>query len=203
VAPFIGERSMARTRNDVINGYLNEILSLEEHVDKAIKGQIEDFDEQQPEAARTLAQIESTIARHVVALKSLCDHRKASGSAVVEVVRRAGAVVAGVGAAAMDLIRNEKLPKDLRDDYAAINLAAIGYVMLHTTALALDDQEVAAVAKSHLADLARAVTTLTALIPSAVVQSLHDDGLPARDDVLPAVAQMIQSIWSGAELVRA
>ena len=46
------------------------------------------------------------------------------------------------------------------------------------------------------------ITTLVALIPSAVVQSLHDDGLPARDDVLPAVAEMIQSMWSGGELVR-
>jgi hypothetical protein len=193
---------MGRTRNDVINAYLLEILSVEEHIDKAIKGQIEDFDEQQPEVARPLAQIEASIARHVVALKSLCDRRKASGSAVVEVVRRAGAVMAGVGAAAMDLIRNEKPPKDLRDDYAAINLAAIGYVMLHTTARALDDPEVADIAKRHLADHARAITTLVALIPSAVVQSLHDDGLPARDDVLPAVAEMIQSMWSGGELAR-
>jgi hypothetical protein len=175
------------------------MLSLEEHIDKAIKGQIEDLDEKQPEFARVLSQIEASIGRHVVALKSLSDHRKASGSAVAEVVKRAGAVVAGVGAAAIDLIRNEKLPKDLRDDYTAINLAAIGYVMLHTTALSLDDQEVADVARSHLADHARAVMALTALIPSAVIKSLKDDGLPARDDVLAAVAHTVQSVWSGAE----
>jgi hypothetical protein len=187
---------MTRTRTEAINSYITDMLSLEEHIDKAIKGQIEDLDENEPEVTRVLTMIETTIQRHIRALEALSDQRKAGGGGIAEAVKRAGSVVAGAGAAAIDFIRNEKLPKDLRDDYTAMSLAAIGYVMLHTTALSLDDPEVADVARSHLADHAKAVMLLHNIIPSAVIKFLRDDGLPAREEVLPQVAHTIESVWS-------
>ena len=95
--------------------------------------------------------------------------RDAGGvSMVAEAVKRAGSIVAGLGAAAIDLVRNEKLPKALRDDYTALNLAAIGYAMLFTTARALDDARVADLAERHLRDHA---------------------------DVLPAVGRSLEDVW--------
>ena len=54
-----------------------------------------------------------------------------------DAIKRAGSALLGLGAAAVDLVRNEGLPKNLRDDYTAFSLATIGYVMLYTTASAL------------------------------------------------------------------
>jgi hypothetical protein len=74
--------------------------------------------------------------------------------------------------------------------------------MLHTTALALEDPEVAEVARVHLADHARAVMLLHNIIPSVVIQFLRDEGLPAQVDVLPQISHTLESVWSrGAEQV--
>jgi hypothetical protein len=186
---------MSRTRIEAINSYITDMLALEEHISKAIRGQIEDLDEQEPEVSRLLTRIETTILRHIRALDDLAEQRKAKGGGIAEAVKRAGSAVAGVGAAAIDFIRNEKLPKDLRDDYTAINLAVIGYVMLHTTARALDDPEVAELARSHLADHANSVMLLHNVIPSVVIKFLRDEGLPAREEVLPEIAHTLESVW--------
>ena len=87
----------------------------------------------------------------------------------------------------------------LRDDYAALSLATVGYVMLHTTALSLGDDEVAALAHRHLKDHAKSVMTLHNIIPGAVIRFLQSDGLPANEDVLPQIAENLEEVWrSGA-----
>jgi hypothetical protein len=111
------------------------------------------------------------------------------------VIKRAGSAVLGLGAAAIDLVRKEGLPKNLRDDYTAFSLATIGYVMLHTTALALDDREVAELARQHFSDYAEAVTRLHNVIPAAVVRYLKEDGLPVRENVLPEISRTIEEVW--------
>ena len=126
-------------------------------------------------------------------LKALSERRKAGGA--VEAIKRAGSAVLGLGAAAIDLVRNEGLPKNLRDDYTAFSLATIGYLMLHTTALALDDQEVGDLARQHFADYAEAVTLLHNVVPGAVIRFLKEDGLLVREDVLPEISRTIEEIW--------
>jgi hypothetical protein len=130
-------------------------------------------------------------------LNTLAEAREASTGmgGIAEAVKRAGSTVAGLGAAVIDMLRNEKLPKDLRDDYTAVSLAAIGYVMLLTTARALDDAAVAEVAEQHLRDYAGSIMTLTQIIPGAVVKFLQQDGLPARADVLPNVVNTVVEAW--------
>ena len=78
---------------------------------------------------------------------------------------------------------------------AGTSLAAIGYVMLHTTALSLGDREVADLAHRHLKDHARSVMRLHNVIPSAVIAFLQHDGLPARTDVLQEVSRNIETVW--------
>ena len=100
------------------------------------------------------------------------------------------------GAAAIDFVRNEKLPKNLRDDYTATSLAAIGYVMLYTTATSLGDREVADLAQRHLREHARNVMLLHNVIPGAVITFLQNDELPARSDALPEISRNLESVWS-------
>jgi hypothetical protein len=104
-------------------------------------------------------------------------------------------VVLGLGAAAIDLVRREGLPKNLRDDYTAFSLATIGYVMLYTTGLGLEDREVAELARQHFADYADAVTRLHNIVPAAVIRFLKEDGLPVREDVLPEVSRTTEEVW--------
>lgn len=187
---------MSRDANEAINSYITDMLALEQHIHKAINGQIEDLDEDYPDVVRHLRLVEREVEGHIDSLKALVERRAEGGQGLADVVKRAGSAVLGAGAAAIDFVRNEKLPKNLRDDYTATSLAAIGYVMLHTTALSLGDREVAELAHRHLRDHARSVMRLHNVIPSAVIAFLQQDGLPARTDVLEEVSRNIETVWS-------
>ncbi len=187
---------MARTSQDAIHSYVTDMLALEDHIEKAIMAQVEDFEDDYPAVGAALKEMHGTIERHITSLRGLEDLRDAGPRLdVADFIKRAASTVAGLGAAAIDLVRTEKLPKNLRDDYTAFSLATIGYVMLHTTARSLGDARVAAVAESHLTDYTRMVMSLNDLIPSTVVALLKEEGLPARDEVLPEIEETIRSAW--------
>ena len=183
---------MPRSKDEAINSYVTDMLSLEEHVHKAVQGQLEDLADY-PEVTRDLRQVLRKVEQHISDLKDLSRRRKAEGPS--DLVKRAGSALLGLGAAAVDLVRNEGLHKNLRDDYTAFSLATIGYLMLHTTALGLEEQEVADLARQHFADYAQAVTLLHNVIPGAVLRFLREDGLPVREEVLPEISRTIEEIW--------
>lgn len=183
---------MARNRSESINSYITDMLALEDHIEKALRGQLEDLKDH-PDVHRDLKQIHRKVEHHVSDLKGLTERRNARTP--TDVIKRVGSALLGLGAAAVDLIRTEGLPKNLRDDYTAFSLATIGYVMLHTTALTLDDQEVADLARQHFADYAEAVTLLHNLIPGAVIRYLKEEGLLVREDVLPEISRTIEEVW--------
>jgi hypothetical protein len=183
---------VARDKDEAINSYITDMLSLEEHIEKAVRGQLDDL-EDYPEVTRDLKQILHKVEQHVSDLREISERRKARGAS--DAIKRAGSTLLGLGAAAVDLVRTEGLPKNLRDDYTAFSLATIGYVMLHTTALSLEEREVAELARQHFADYAFAVTLLHNVIPGAVVRFLREDGLPVREDVLPQISRTIEEIW--------
>ncbi|MBA3318945.1 MAG: hypothetical protein H0T50_12765 [Gemmatimonadales bacterium] len=183
---------MAPDRNESINSYITDMLALEDHIEKAIKGQLEDLKDY-PEVVAELGEIHRKVEHHISDLRQLSERRGAGG--VKETVKRAGSAALGAAAGLIDLVRTEGLPKNLRDDYTALSLANIGYVMLHTTGLALDDREVAELAQQGFIDYAGAVSRLTGLIPAAVVGFLQQEGLPARQDVVPQVKRTIEGVW--------
>ena len=183
---------MTRDKNEAINSYITDMLALEDHIEKALRGQLEDLKEYSTVVGE-IKQIHLTVEHHISDLKQLSQRRMEGGPS--DLIKRAGSAALGLGAAAIDLVRKEGLPKNLRDDYTAFSLASIGYVMLHTTGLALDDREVADLARQHFADYAEAVTRLHNVIPAAVVQFLKEDGLPVRENVLPEISRTIEEVW--------
>ena len=146
----------------------------QEHIDKAVKGQIEDLKDY-PEVVAELRMLQRGVHHHLDDLKQLRERR--GGPTATDAIKRAGSSILGLAAGAIDLVRNEGLPKNLHDDYTAFSLAGVGYVMLHTTALALGDEEVADLANQHLRDYTKAVIRLNDIIPPAVVRFLHQEGL--------------------------
>jgi len=188
---------VARDRNEAINSYITDMLGLEDHIEKAIRGQLEDLKEY-PEAVAELRQIHRKVEHHIADLRGLSDRRQAGG--VAESVKRAGSAVLGAAAGVIDLVRTEGLPKNLRDDYTALSLANIGYVMLHTTGLSLDDREVAELAQQGFTDYAEALTRLQSIIPAAVVSYFKQEGLPVREDVVPQVLRALEDVWQSQSL---
>ncbi len=184
---------MARDKNEAINSYITDMLALEDHIEKAVRGQLEDLKDY-PDVVSELTQIHRKVEHHISDLKQLSERRSAGGPS--DMIKRAGSAVLGLGAAAVDLVRKEGLPKNLRDDYTAFSLATIGYVMLHTTGLSLGEREVAELARQHFTDYAQAVTRLHNIVPAAVVRYLKEDGLPAQETVLPEISRAIEEVWN-------
>ena len=183
---------MARDRQEAINSYITDMLALEDHIEKAVKSQLTDLKDH-PDVIDVLRPIHTKIEHHISDLRMLKDRRNAGG--VAESVKRAGSAVAGAAAGIIDLLRTEGLPKNLRDDYTAFNLANIGYVMLHTTALALQDQEVADLAHQHFRDYTEAVLKMNNLIPAAVVRFLEQDGIAVRADIVSEINDNVAQAW--------
>jgi HD-like signal output (HDOD) protein len=183
---------VTRDRNEAINSYISDMIGLEDHIEKAIRAQLEDL-KGYPEVVAELRQIHRKVEHHISDLRGLSERRHAGG--VTETVKRAGSAVLGAAAGVIDLIRTEGLPKNLRDDYTALSLASIGYVMLHTTGLSFDDREVAELAQQGFSDYAESVSRLQGIIPGAVVGYFREEGLPAREDVVPQVRRTIEEVW--------
>jgi hypothetical protein len=183
-----------RDTKQTIDSYITDMLALEEHIDKALRGQIADLKDE-PAVASELRAIQRLVEHHVSDLRQLADARDARS--VTDVIKKAGSSLLGFAAGAIDLVRHEAVPKNLRDDYTTFSLATIGYVMLHTTGLALDDREVAELAHQHFREYAHVVTRIHSLVPPAVVRYLKQEGLPAREDVLAEVSRNVEEAWRG------
>ena len=188
---------MSRTTTEAINSYLTDMLALEEHIAIPVRAQAKDLQDEPRILTTVLEETLATVEAHIEALKDVIEERE-SGAAntVAEAVKRAAAVLAGAGAAAVDLVRNENLPKDLRDDYTAFSLAIVSYVMLLSTAMSLNDQAVAELAQRHLRDYTKVVMKVNNILPSAVIARLREEGLPAREEQLPAIARTLKGVWS-------
>ena len=188
---------MSRDTTEAINSYLTDMLALEQHIEVAIGAQVKDLKDEPQVLVMALEAIHVTVQHHIESLKEIIGARDAgAANSLAEAVKRAASVLAGAGAAAVDLVRNEKLPKDLRDDYTAFSLATVSYVMLLSSAMALNDQPVAELAERHLKHYTKVVMKLNNILPSAVIAELREEGLPAREEQLPAIARTLKGVWS-------
>jgi ferritin-like metal-binding protein YciE len=188
---------MSRDPKETIHSYVTDMLALEEHIEKALHAQAETHSNDHSAVAVQLREMHAQIERHIVALRSLDDAREAGAAqGVAEVVKRAGSMLAGLGAAAIDLIRSEKLPKNLRDDATAFSLAATGYLMLHTTAKSLGDARTAQLAGEHMEHYAGMIMRINHMIPATVLWELKSDDLPVNEQVLPEVLETYRAAWS-------
>lgn len=188
---------MSRDTTEAINSYLTDVLALEQHIEVAISAQVKDLKDEPQVLVMALEAIHVTVQHHIESLKEIIGERDAgAANSIAEAVKRAASVLAGAGAAAVDLVRNEKVPKDLRDDYTAFSLATVSYVMLLSSAMSLNDQPVAELAERHLKHYTKVVMKLNNILPSAVIAELREEGLPAREEQLPAIARTLKGVWS-------
>lgn len=193
------DRKNAEDAQQAITSYITDMLALEHHIEEALSGQISDLGDEEPDFVRELRTVHAKCEAHISALETVAKGRNAGGQGIGGAIKKAASSVLGMGAAAVDFLRSEKLPKNLRDDYTALSLACIGYVMLHTTAKSLGDEPVAQLAQQHLENHAKCVMTIHNIIPPAVMRYLRDEGFEVRQDQLAGIARTTQSAWHSDE----
>ncbi|HQH26691.1 MAG TPA: hypothetical protein PLP17_04780 [Oligoflexia bacterium] len=92
-------------------------------------------------------------------------------------------------------IRRKTVSEMLRNDYTALNLAAMGNILLHTAALAAEAKEVADVALEHLTNLTPFISQMNELVPKVVARELSQDFPKVRRAVGAVAARNARRAW--------
>jgi len=183
-----------RDAKDILQQYLSDMISLDEHIQEAVKRQIEDDRLKAfPEATKVVNTLNRTLETHTTGLKA---QLKSLGGETSGPIKEAVSVVAGLAAGLYDKVRHDPVSKMLRDDYTALSLAAISYTMLHTTGLALQNQPVADLAERYLKDITPIIIDISQAIPGVVVKDLEDNEVLVDRAVGQEAVRKTQAAWS-------
>lgn len=179
----------------MLRGYVNDMLAVEREIHQAFSRQKHDQRIKDCASAyQLIARIEDTIDRHLEQLQNCLARLGTDESAL----KKAVGSVMGVMAGLYDKLRSDdKISRAMRDDYTALNFAIVCYEMLHTTALAMRDQETADLALSLLRDYTPLVVELTETLPEVIVRELSDEGKIVEDlAVADAAARNAREAWN-------
>jgi hypothetical protein len=190
---------MASKQNEMLVGYMNDMLAVERELHAVFRRQKEDGRvKRYPDSAALLSRIEDTIDDHLRALSTGIKRLGGDES----VLKKAVGAVLGVAGGLYDKVRmDDKVSRMLRDDYTALNFATVCYEMLHTTALALRDEQTADLALAHLKDYTPLIVGLSDEMPRLLIRELTDEGkVPADSGAAEQAARNTRAAWSGASV---
>jgi hypothetical protein len=145
--------------------------------------QIDDFDAEHPDIVHHLKYI-ATLFPPIAQLRGLLAQNESITGRLGSAARRAGTLVAGFSASAVNFVRNPRVPDNLRQDYSEACRAYAGYRMLFTTASALREGATCRMAAEFLSDYSRITLLLQDLLPDAVVTQLEADGLRLEEPAI-------------------
>ena len=176
--------------------YVEDMHSLVAHGVQPIDRQIAEADKRgHADAARLIRSLKTTLEEH----ERLLDARlKLLGTSPTTAVQDKAAAVAGVVAGFYNQVRTEAVVKSLRDDYTFVSHCSVSWLMLLTTARALDDHDTEELAERGYRDTARLVMDIDRVLPPVVVRELQQDGLPAHD-VSEWASNIVHGAWSGQQ----
>jgi hypothetical protein len=181
-------------RMDTLQKYVSDMIAVEDHIAGAVMRQTEHeaVYKHHPQAAKLINQIAQMTEQHSQHLKQ---HLKSIGGDPAKGLKEVATAALGAVAGLYDKMRNETVSKMLRDDYTALNLAAVSYTMLHTTGLALRDQVTADLALRHLKHYTEMIMQINQIIPNVVVADLRDDVPMINEASVQQAMQNTQDAW--------
>ena len=154
--------------------YVSDMIATENHIHQAVAKQADDAEvNKHPQALRVVNKMKTTLDGHLSELRSYLKSIDGSESTLKNVAGTVAGFLAGV----YDQVRPQAggVSRHLRDDYAALSLAAIGYTMLNATANQLGDTRLAGIAQSNLKDLTPLIIEISQAMPHVVCKELADD----------------------------
>ena len=183
------------TKAEVIRENLADMLGIEQHVLQTIERQTRDDRVRKfYNAYELLKRIEPVLRSHTAELER---HLSTVDASFESKLKKAATSIAGSVAVFYDRLRtNEPVSRSLRDVYTSLNHVAISYGMLHTTALALNEVEIATLAQTHLTGLTPLIVELSEIIPFVLATELADEGKIEDATVAQQAAALYHQAWS-------
>lgn len=180
-----------------LQGYVNDMLAVETEIHGALRRQKNDGRIKSNAMAHQLvSRAEDMIDRHLASLRSCIERLGGSES----LMKKAVGGVLGAAAGIYDKVRSDaSVSRALRDDYTALSFATVCYEMLHTTALAMRQKDMAELALHHMKDIAPFIVDVTELLPQVVVDELSAQGNGTIDrSVAAEAARNTLQAWNSA-----
>ena len=175
---------------DIVTKYLADMVGLQGHIYQAIDKQVKETQDE-PDVNPILRNMRDSLERQTNELR---DHLNAMGGKPTSPLKEAGASLLGVAAGVIDKLRAEEVSKDFRDNYTALSLSNISYVMLISTSLACNDRQTAEIASRHLRENAQFTMDIGNLIPAIVVRDLSDL-TDLNPNAIEEARQMYREAW--------
>jgi hypothetical protein len=180
---------------EILRPYLADMSAVITHIQEAVERQCKDDDfKTVPQALDLVNRLDTVLRRQMQQLDSHLE--SFPGGGVSGAVKNTVTGVLGVFAGLYDKVRTETASRGLRDDYTALNLAAISYTMLHTSALALSESTTADLALRGLKELAPLIMQIVEVVPHAVVSELAKEGKTADATTVQRVIRETQEAWA-------
>ena len=185
-------------RQETIQKYLSDMLALERHILEAVERQRGDANvRSHPEVNEVVIRIDRMLKAHIAELEAIV---ASVGGGKGSVVKKALGGALGMAAGLYDKVRSHELSRMLRDDFTALNLAAISYAMMHTMALAVTQENVARLAKRHLEQIPPILASIRTTIPCVVADEIaHQDEFAVVSNAGPNAIESLAGVWSEAE----
>lgn len=181
-------------QSHAIADWVGDIVNIESHIEEAMDHQLS-LKPENPEVAQAIQHFHDTVRASKYRAQ---DYEKALGRTKGGGLQETAAALLGKAAGLIDKVRKDTVTKALRDDYVAFNLAAVGYTLLHTTALALNDQKTVEFAEKGLETYAGLVQQVNHILPQATVDELvKNKEVPVSDPgVVGQARATIDRTWA-------
>jgi hypothetical protein len=181
--------------NEVLRLYSSDLLELQRHIIDMLKDQTDQEEVRRyPEVQQLVTRIQGTVGRH---FNELEQGLESLGGEKSSLLKQAMGTVAG---AAMGMATkaegSEKCSKVLRNNYAALNAASLGSLMLYTTAAAFSNGRIEEISERHFNELIALATETRNLIPELVVREFAEEGYAVNSEVTEKVSRKTQQVWT-------
>ncbi len=181
--------------NEILHKYANDMLGVEEHFLDVLNYQADDKRlRDYREADELVGRMRETLRRHVHLLERVIEQLGVSSSE--SSLKKAATKVSGMATGFYNLMRQEdSVMRNFRDNYTALNMAVVGYTMLHSAALAQHNGELAELALKHMKELVPLVIETSRVIPAIVIKELSVEGKAIDTMVIQQAIDNTQQAW--------
>lgn len=180
----------------VIRDNLVDVLGVEQSVLQRMERQLKD--ERTKKYARAFEVLEKI--RGVLTLQTgeLEVHLSSVDGGFETKLKKTATSFVGAVAYIYDRFRtNEPVSRSLRDYYTLVNHIVISYGMLHTTVLAFNEEDIAEMARRHMAELAQLVVELSEVIPFVLASELADEAkIKGEQSVAQQAVVQYREAWA-------
>jgi len=178
---------------EMLQQYVSDMIAVDRQILETVVQELNDEDvTKYPAVKSVMEKIHKTLVDQIPELdKQLYTLGGEREGRIKDTVTKIVGQLAGVASRT----RGSRVSKALRDDYGGLNMAAVGYEMLHTTALGLNEKETADIALRHLTNIAPIIVELNQVIPETVAKELQDEGKKVDPTVSREAVDNINSAW--------